>query len=206
MLTLYYAPRTCALASLIALEESGLGFEVKKVDLAGGAQRSPEYLAINPKGRVPALVGDRGTLTETPAILAYIAQATPGGRLAPLDDAFAFARMQAFNSYLCSTVHVAHAHKVRGVRWTDDAAAIETMKAKVPENMAECFRLIEEGMFTGPWVMGSAYSVADPYLFTVGGWLKGDGVDPARFPKVAEHRARMLERPAVQRAVAREEA
>lgn len=206
MLTLHYAPRTCALASLIALEESGLGFEVKKVDLAGGAQRSPDYLAINPKGRVPALVGDRGTLTETPAILAYVAQVTPGGRLAPLDDAFAFARMQAFNSYLCSTVHVAHAHKLRGVRWTDDAAAIETMKAKVPENMAECFRLIEEGMLTGPWVMGSAYSVADPYLFTVGGWLKGDGVDPARFPKVAEHRARMLERPAVQRAVAREEA
>ncbi|MDR6756056.1 glutathione S-transferase [Mycoplana sp. BE70] len=206
MLTLHYAPRTCSLASLIALEESGLGFEVKKLDLAGGAQRSPDYLAINPKGRVPALVGDRGILTETPAILAYIAQVTPGGRLAPLEDAFAFARMQAFNSYLCSTVHVAHAHKLRGVRWTDDAAAIETMKAKVPENMAECFRLIEEGMFTGPWVMGNAYSVADPYLFTIGGWLKGDGVDPARFPKVAEHRARMLERPAVQRAVAREEA
>lgn len=206
MLTLHYAPRTCSLASLIALEESGLGFEVKKLDLAGGAQRSPDYLAINPKGRVPALVGDRGILTETPAILAYIAQVTPGGRLAPLDDAFAFARMQAFNSYLCSTVHVAHAHKLRGVRWTDDAAAIETMKAKVPENMAECFRLIEETIFTGPWVMGNAYSVADPYLFTIGGWLKGDGVDPARFPKVAEHRARMLERPAVQRAVAREEA
>ncbi|MFD1327520.1 glutathione S-transferase family protein [Mycoplana ramosa] len=206
MLTLHYAPRTCALASLIALEESGLGFEVKKVDLAGGAQRSPEYLAINPKGRVPVLVADRGTLTETPAILAYIAQVTPRGRLAPLDDAFAFARMQGFNSYLCSTVHVAHAHGRRGSRWSDDAAAIETMKAKVPENMAECFRLIEETMFTGPWVMGSAYSVADAYLFTIGGWLKGDGVDPARFPRVAEHRARMLQRPAVQRALAREEA
>lgn len=206
MLTLHYAPRTCALASLIALEESGLAFEVKKVDLATGEQRSPEYLAINPKGRVPALALDRGVLTETPTILAYIAQITPGGRLAPMDDAFAFARMQSFNTYLCSTVHVAHAHGRRGARWSDDAAAIETMKAKVPENMAECFRLIEESMFVGPWVMGSAYSVADPYLFTMGGWLRGDGVDPARFPKVAEHRARMLERPAVKRAVAREEA
>ncbi|MBD9371410.1 glutathione S-transferase family protein [Rhizobium sp. ARZ01] len=206
MLTLHYAPRTCALASLIALEESGLAFEVQRLDLANSEQRSPTYLAINPKGRVPALATDRGILTETPAILAYIAQVTPRGRLAPLDDAFAFARMQAFNSYLCSTVHVAHAHGRRGSRWSDDAAAVETMKAKVPENMAECFRLIEETMLTGPWAMGSAYSVADPYLFTIGGWLKGDGVAPSLFPKVAEHRARMLERPAVQRAVEREEA
>ena len=206
MLTLHYAPRTCALASLIALEESGLAFEVKRVDMASSEQRSPQYLAINPKGRVPALGTERGILTETPAILAYIAQVTPGGRLAPLDDAFAFARMQAFNSYLCSTVHVAHAHNRRGSRWSDDAAAIETMKAKVPQNMADCFSLIEEAMLTGPWVMGNAYSVADPYLFTIGGWLKGDGVDPSRFPKVAAHRARMLERAAVKRAVEREEA
>ncbi|SOC35354.1 glutathione S-transferase [Rhizobium subbaraonis] len=206
MLTLHIAPKTCALASLIALEESGLQFEVRGVDFASSEQRSPAYLAINPKGRVPALVTDRGVLTETPAILAYVAQITPGGRLAPLDDAFAFARMQAFNSYLCSTVHVAHAHSRRGARWSDDPAAIETMKAKVPQNMAECFRLIEEAMLAGPWVMGAAYSVADPYLFTVGGWLKGDGVDPALFPKVAEHRARMLERPAVKRALERAEA
>lgn len=204
MLTLHFAPHTCALASLIALEESGLAFEVKRVDLANSQQRSPEYLAINAKGRVPALATDRGVLTETPAILAYIAQVTPGGRLAPLDDAFAFARMQAFNSYLCSTVHVAHAHGRRGSRWSDDAAAIETMKAKVPQNMADCFGLIEDSMLAGPWVMGNTYSVADPYLFTIGGWLKGDGVDPSLFPKVAEHRARMLERAAVRRAVERE--
>lgn len=203
MLTLHFAPRTCALASLIALEESGLAHEVKMVDLAGSEQRSPGYLAINPKGRVPALVTERGVLTETPAILAYIAQVTPGGRLAPLHDAFEFARMQAFNAYLCATVHVAHAHKFRGARWSDDPAAVETMKAKVPENMAECFRLIEETMLSGPWVMGSTYSVADPYLFTMASWLEGDGVDPTRFPKVLEHRARMQERPAVQRALQR---
>ncbi len=80
-------------------------------------QNSPEYLAINPKGRVPSLVTDQGVLTETPAMLAFIAQSFPAAKLAPLDDAFAFAKMQAFNSYLCSTVHVAHAHKGRGPRW-----------------------------------------------------------------------------------------
>jgi glutathione S-transferase len=206
MLTLHYAPGTCALASLIALEEGGLKHQVQVVDLANGQQRSPDYLKINPKGRVPALATERGILTETPAILVYIANAANGARLAPSDDAFEFARMQAFNAYLCSTVHVAHAHMRRGSRWSDDAAAIETMKAKGPQNMTDCFALIEEGMPETGWVMGARYSVADPYLFTIAGWLERDNVDPALFPKVAAHREQMLKRPAVQRAMERETA
>ena len=111
MLTLYYATNTCALASHIALEEAGAAYETRWVDFGAAEQTKPEYLAINPKGRVPALVTERGVLTETPAILAYIAQSYPEARLAPLDDPFAFAELQAFMSYLCSTVHVAHAHR-----------------------------------------------------------------------------------------------
>ena len=91
------------------------------------------------------MVTDRGVLTETPAILAYIAQSYPKADLAPLDDPFAFAQMQAFNSYLCSTVHVAHAHKGRGTRWADDPAAIAEMKRKVPESVGAAFDLIEKG-------------------------------------------------------------
>ncbi|WP_049734514.1 glutathione S-transferase family protein [Rhizobium ecuadorense] len=202
MLTLYYAPGTCALASLIALEESGLAFETRKLSFANGEQRSPDYLKINPKGRVPALVTDRGVLTETPAILGFIAESAPAAKLAPLGDAFEMARLQSFSSYLCSTVHVNHAHRPRGSRWSDDPAVIEAMKAKVPQNMADCFTLIEETMFKGPWVMGETYSLADPYLFVMTDWLPSDGVDPARFVEVSDHHARMLQRPAVQRAVA----
>ncbi|MDO9417208.1 glutathione S-transferase family protein [Pararhizobium sp.] len=202
MLKLYFAPKTCALASLIALEEAGLDYTVERVDMAVQAQRSPDYLAINPKGRIPALATDRGILTETPAILAYIAHQAPGMRLAPIEDAFEFARLQAFNSYLCSTVHVAHAHNRRGSRWADDPAAIAAMTAKVPQNMAETFALIVREYFLGPWVMGEAYSIADAYLFTIGLWLEGDGVDPIRFPKILAHRQRMSERPAVARAMA----
>ncbi len=204
MPTLYFGKGTCALASLIALEESGLAFTAHKLNLANGEQRAPDYLKINPKGRVPALVTRRGTITETPAILAYVAAMAPEAGLAPLDDPFEFARLQAFNSYLCSTVHINHAHRPRGSRWADDPAALEAMKAKVPQTMAESFALIEETMLEGPWVMGERYSVADPYLFTMTGWLPSDGVDPARFQKVAAHHARMLERPAVQRALQRE--
>src|SRR5688572_13285101 len=110
MLKLFYAPGSCALASHIALEESGAPYEAERVDLGGGQQRSPAYLKLNPKGRVPALATDRGVISENPAILAYIAQAFPKAKLAPLDDPFAFARIQAFNGYLSSTLHVAHAH------------------------------------------------------------------------------------------------
>jgi len=205
---LFYAPGTCALAPHIALEEAGVPFEAVRVDTAGGAQRQPEYLALNPKGRVPLLVVDgQALLTETPAILAYIAQRFPAARLAPLDDPLRFAQAQSFNSYLCSTVHVAHAHGPRGARWADDPAAIAAMKRKVPQTMGDCFALIEGTVLgDGPWVLGAEYSMCDPYLFTMCQWLAADGVDVAGFPKVQAHVQRMAERPAVQRALARERA
>ncbi len=202
MLTLYYAPHTCALASHIALADSGAPYTAVRLNFPKGEQRGPEYLALNPKGRVPTLVTERGVLTETPAILAYIAQSFPAQRLAPLDDAFAFAEMQAFNTYLCATVHVNHAHRLRGARWSDDPAAHESMRAKVASNMRECFELIEARMFKGPWVMGDAYSVADAYLYTISGWLEGDGVPLKSLPTTLAHRQRMEDRPAVQRALA----
>jgi len=206
MLKLFYSPGSCAVASHITLEEAGAPYETVRLDFGANEQRKPEYVAINPKGRVPALATDRGILTETPAILAFIAQNFPQARLAPLDDAFAFGRVQAFNSYLCATVHVAHAHRIRGYRWVDagDEAALAAMKRKVPQSVGECFDLIEREMFVGPWVMGESYTICDPYLFTVAQWLEADGVDPVRYPKVRDHRQRMAERSAVKAALAAE--
>ena len=83
MFKLYYAPGTCALASHIALEEAGAAYTAERLDFKNNQQNSPQYLAINPKGRVPALVTDRGILTETPAMLAYIAQSFPQAKLVP---------------------------------------------------------------------------------------------------------------------------
>ncbi len=204
MLKLYYAAGTCALASHIALAEAGAEFVTVRIDFRRNEQRMPEYLAINPKGRVPSLVTEHGVLTETPALLVYIAQLFPAAQLAPLDDAFDFARVQAFNSYLCSTAHVAHSHRMRGYRWADDPAAIEEMQRKVSQSVGECFELIEREMFEGPWVMGETYTICDPYLFTLAQFLEGDGVDPARFPKVLEFRNRMSARSAVKKALADE--
>ena len=200
---LYYTPNTCALASHIALEHAGARYEAIRIDFAKQEQRSAEYLRINPKGRVPALVTDRGILTETPAILAFIAQSFPEAKLAP-SDPFEFAQVQSFNSYLCSTVHVAHAHRMRGYRWADDPAAIEAMKRKVPQSVGDCFQIIENEMLKGPWVLGTTYSVCDIYLFTLAQWLEIDGVDVTRFPKVADHRDRMSKLPVVAKTLAAE--
>jgi glutathione S-transferase len=200
MIKLYYSPGACSTASYLALEEAGAEYTAERVNFAANQQQSPEYKAINPKGRVPAMVTDRGVLTETPAILAYIAQSYPDAKLAPTDP-FAFGQMQAFNSYLCSTVHVAHAHKGRGTRWADDPAAIAEMKRKVPESVGACFDLIEKGL-NGPWAMGDSFTVSDPYLFTLSGWMEGDSLDLSRYPKVMDHRRRMLERPAVGKVMA----
>jgi glutathione S-transferase len=201
MIKLYWAPGTCALASHIALEEAGAKYDTVRLDFRQADQRKPDYLKVNPKGRVPALVTERGILTETPAILAWIAQMHPQAKLAPADP-FDFAQAQAFNSYLCATVHPAHAHGPRASRWSDDAAAQETMKAKVPQNMSDCFALIESEYLKGSWVMGADYSICDPYLYTISNWLANDKVDIAKFPRVHDHFKRMNERPAVKAAMA----
>jgi glutathione S-transferase len=202
MLKYYYAPKTCALAVHLALEHIGAPYEAIALDFANQAQRSPEYLGINPKGRVPALATEQGILTETPALLLYLCQRFPEAGLAPLDDIFAIAKMQAFNNYLCATVHVAHAHRVRGTRWADDPIAIDAMKKKVPQSMGEAMALIEQGMLVGPWVMGEQYTVADMYLFTIANWLEGDGVDVNKLPRVIAHRERMAKDPKVQKVLA----
>lgn len=204
MLTFYYAPGTCALATHLALEFAGAPYEAVRLDFRKQQQRTAEYLQVNPKGRVPALATERGVLTENPALLLYVAQSFPQAGLAPLDDAFLLAKMNEFNTYLCATVHVAHAHKGRGYRWVeaDDTHSIEAMRRKVPQAMAECFDLIETQLFQGPWVLGDDQSTSDLYLYTITRWLEGDQVDVARFPQVAEHMRRMEQDPRVQKIVA----
>ena len=201
MTTLYYTPGSCALAVRIALEEARWPYALERVDFASAQQRSSEFLAINAKGRVPALATHEGVLTETPALLAYVAQICPAAKLAPTTP-FGLARMHELNSYLASTVHVAHAHRLRASRWADDPAAIAAMQRKVSANMNDCFAYLETHYLQSDWALGEQFTVSDAYLFTVASWLKNDGVEIARFPRTQAHQLRMLARPAVQRAMA----
>ncbi len=195
---LFYSPNSCALASHIILEEVGVDYSLVLVDFSKEEQKQPGYMKINPKARVPALQIDQGILTETPAILFFLAQSFPEKKLAPLNHPFQLAKAQAFNSYLCSTVHVAHAHLSRGARWSDDESAIASMTRKVPKTVGACFQLINDTMFEGPWVLGEEYSICDAYLFTLTRWLERDGVDRKKLPEVDSHYCRMLDRIPVQ--------
>jgi glutathione S-transferase len=202
MLTFYYAHNTCARASYVALLDANAEFAGVRLDFSSNQQNSPEYLAVNAKGRVPSLVTEYGVLTETPALLAYIAQRYPAASLAPLNDPFAFARLQEFNAYLCATFHVAHGHLWRPQRWVSDPAAMEEIKRAAPGVIAACWSYLENHAFRGPWAMGDSYTICDPYLYTVTSWMEYDSIERSHYPRIAEHYRRMCDLPNVQKALA----
>ncbi|CUH86807.1 Glutathione S-transferase GST-6.0 [Phaeobacter sp. CECT 5382] len=190
---LYYAPGTISVAVAIALEEAGLDYEAIKISFADKEHLSPAYAQINPKARVPALAIDGGILTETGALLDYIADLAPEAALRPSDPILA-ARMREVMYYLASTMHVNHAHKMRGSRWADKTSSYKDMQAKVPETMAaSCAHLSQYGL-RGPFVLGEEISLADCYLYVVCTWLDGDGVDLAEFPKIQSFMTAMEQR------------
>jgi glutathione S-transferase len=184
MLTLYYATGTISIAVAIALEEAGLPSETVRVDFKSAEQTKPDYLAINPKGRVPALALEDGKiLTETGALLDYVAARAPQSGLMPEDPVKA-AQVRSVMYYLASTMHVAHAHKMRGSRWATQQTSFDDMTAMVPQTMAACAAFVEAEVLTGDFVLGDTFSVADPYLFIVCNWLEGDSVDVSLYPKI----------------------
>lgn len=195
---LHLAPGTISMSVHAALEEAGMAHELAWVDFKTGAQTTADYLAINPKGRVPALVTDAGVLTESAAIMEWIA-ATAAPHLMPADPWLA-ARARETMFYLASTAHVAHAHKMRGSRWADDEGAQAAMKAKVPANVAACAAYLESRL-DGDWVAGE-FSVADLAQWNVARWFPGDGVALDGYPALAAHVARVAARPTVAKVIA----
>lgn len=204
MLKLFYAKGTISIAVAIGLEEAGLPYDTVGVDFSTGEQTKPEYLAINPKGRVPALVTDSGAiLTETGALLDYIAACAPEAGLIPADKESA-AHMRSVMYYLASTMHVAHAHKIRGSRWARQQSSFDDMAAKVTENVTECAVYVQENCLRGDFVCGETLTIADVYLFMVCSWLEGDGVTLSDFPTIQTYLNRMEARPSVQTMRARD--
>jgi len=193
---LYYAPGTISIAVAIALQEAGLDFEPIKIDFAAKEQTGAGYAQINPKGRVPALVIDGGILTETGALLEYVADTAPNAGLRPTDPILQ-ARMREVMFYLATTMHVAHAHKMRGSRWASKTSSYKDMTAKVPQTMGDCCAYISSNGLRGPFVLGEQFSIADCYLYTICTWLDGDGVTIDDFPKIKSFLAAMEQRDSV---------
>lgn len=198
MLKLHCAPFTISTAVVCLLNE-GVHWEPIRVDVAGGEQTREPYLSLNPKGRVPVLITPEGPLTETGAILEYIAEtALPG--FVPADP-LQRARMREVMFYLASTMHVNHAHMRRGSRWATEESSFADMKAKVPQTMAASCAYLE-GLAIGPYLFGPEPTLADFYLYPISTWLKGDGVEIADYPKLAAYKAAMEGRTSVRKAIA----
>ncbi len=196
---LFYAPNTISIAVAIVLEELDLAYEPRKIDFSSSEQLSAEYLEINPKSRVPALVTANGTLTETGAILEYANAISNSSHLVP-DNAFQAAKMREAMFYFASTMHVNHAHKRRGTRWANENASLLDMSAKVPETMAASCAYVEDNLLLEPFILGEAMSLADPYLYMICTWLEGDGVDISNYPKLSKFVAMMSKRSSVKTA------
>jgi glutathione S-transferase len=192
MLTLHYAPRTISVAVAIALEEVGADYTPIRVNFATGDQTTPAYHKLNPKGRVPALETPDGVLTETGALLEYVAPS-----LVPTDP-YAAAKMRELMCYLNGTMHPNHAHGLRGERWADQESSFADMKQKVPQTVGASCAYLEEFLPSLPFAVGQFKVVSDAYLYVVLSWLASDRVDIAHYPKLAAFQHDMNTRASVQ--------
>jgi len=195
VLTLYYGPGACSMAAHIVLEESGEQYTPQKVNLAGGEQRSADYLKINPHARVPALRLDDGeTVSENTAILPYLGKRF---KLWPTDPK-AETRALSLIGWFASSVHAAHAHVGRPERYTADQSAFPGIKEAGLKTFHACLQEID-GLLAGRQWIGDSYSVLDPYAFVFYTWGVRRELPMSALKGYTAFKDRMVARPAVQR-------
>jgi glutathione S-transferase len=201
---LYYSPGACSLGTHVILEEIGKPYELSLVALKDGAQHRPEYLAINPKSKVPALDrGDGKVLTEWPVIAFWLAKSNPEAGLIPTEFE-GEVRCLEMMDFICGTVHPqGFTRQFRAANFTpreeDQPKVVEQGKGLA----AKYFDTLQKTWSGGTWVLPSGYSVADAALFFVEYWAtRRSGL--ALPPQLDGHLKAMLARPAVQRALSQE--
>jgi len=201
---LYYSPGACSLVPHLALEEAAAHFTAERVVLAEGAHRTPDYLKINPHARVPALDVDGRIITENVAILNYLAQRFGAAGSVPLDDSLAAARCNELLGWFASTVHIAFAQVWRPERFTAETDAYPAIVEGGHEALRGHFAEIDSLLGTG-WAVDGLFTAADSYLLTFFRWGRRIGNDMGAYPRWGALAERIVERPAVQRALATEQ-
>ncbi|NRO97628.1 glutathione S-transferase [Paraburkholderia sp. NMBU_R16] len=206
---LYYSPGACSLAVHIALEEIGIPFERQEVSVARGETTQPDYLAVNPKARVPALAiaGETRVLTELPAILTFLARRHPEANLLPNENALDEARCHEWLAWLAGWVHgVGYGELWRPLRFVSDASLCETISAAGRRTIERSCVCIEAELADGrPWAVAHGYSIVDPFLLVLYRWGNRIGLPMReRYPAWTGVVQRVSTRPAVQRAMANE--
>ncbi len=197
---LYYSPGTCSLAPRIVALEAGLPLEAEKVDIASHkTETGGDYLAVNPKGYVPALaLDDGGILTEGVAITQYLADRAPRSRLAPEAGTLQRYRLQEWLTFISSELHKAFSP------WLFDPATPEGAKQQAKGMIARRFTALDRNLAGHRHLLGEDFTVADAYCFTVVGWSKHVGIDLAPYPNLGAYMARVSARPKVKEALSAE--
>ena len=205
-LKLFVAPPTCARVPTIALEETGAPFETELVRIAANQQNSPEFLKLNPKGKVPTLLIDGVPLTENVAILTWLHNTFPDAALLPATtDPLVSIKQTADLSFFSATVHPTVTRIAMPMKFIPDAeASFELVRPKGMEAMVPIMQMTEKRLEDGPWWYGENWSVLDAYLYWVWWRISGVGFPDAGFPNIRRHLELSEQRPAVQRAMQRE--
>jgi len=205
-IALYYSPGSCSLAPHIVLNEIGQPFELRKFATADRANYSAEYLAINPKGHIPALQIDGFVLTEDPAILAYLGRRFPGAGLYPADASEAEARCLELLAWSSNTVHVAYAQLFRPERFVPNEENYPAVKESGRVNYERCLADIEKRLQGQEYAVGTRFTVVDPFWLVFYRWGVRSSYDMRnRFPAYTAYAERLCERSSVQRALSVEE-
>jgi glutathione S-transferase len=200
---LFYSPGACSLVPHIALEEAGAEFDAVRTPIAEKAHKRPEYLAINPRGLIPAIETEGRVVTENIAILTWIGHRRPECGQLPLDDLAALARVYEWLSFFATTVH----YGGFGPIFRSRAAGIERPEAELAadrERLRGLFGEIDALLAPGPWLFGERYSLADPYPLAFRRWARRLELDVSPYRRWTAHTERMVGRPAVLRALGRE--
>jgi glutathione S-transferase len=202
-LKLYYSPGACSLVPHIALEEAGAAFEALRIPIAEGGHLTPEYLAINPHARLPALGSDQGVITENVAVLNFVADRFKAPGSVPRDDAFAAARCNELLGWFSSSVHFAFAQVWRGGRFTDDRSAWPILEEGGRKVLARQFDEIES-LCGDDWLVPGQFTAADSYALVFLRWARRIDFDIGCYPRWLALAERIVTRPAVARTLQRE--
>jgi len=200
---LYYAPGACSFASHIALEEIGLPYETVKLDLAAGDQRKPEYLALNPRGRVPTVVVGGEVLTENVGIMAYFAGGYPKAGIWP-KDTWHQAKALSTMAWLSNTVHPTYTRLVRAARFVDGEDHQEALKAKARTDYWGYLQEIDKLLQGRKWAIGDSFTVVDGYLLVFYRWANRNKYDVKGLRNYTALMDKVLARPSVKKVMADE--
>ena len=197
-LKLYYSPGACSLVPHIALDEAGAAFEPLRIPIADGCHLTPEYLAINPHARLPALGTECGVITENIAVLNFLADRFQAPGSVPRSDAYAAARCNELLGWFSSSVHIAFAQVWRGGRFTEDSTLWTALEEGGRKVLARQFDEIES-LCVDAWLVPGQFTAADSYALTFLRWARRIGFEIDRYPNWVALAGRVLGRAAVRR-------